>query len=255
MMNGDNNKNLIYKKRKSIFSFFHGDRSHRSRSGNEDSFLPSNIALTPLLKERFASLLTRLQRITQKRRLILQISSARPNEGSTTICYLSGRTMASSNLGDFLIIDCDIYHPDLHTLAKADLSPGLLDLFRGTHKISDVIKPTGVDHLYILPLGETIQVNQAQIMISQNIGPLLEELRNSYDCILIDSPPINLSSLTEIIGSYIDGTIMVIKANYTRREVIQAAINILDQAGVPISGLILNERQYVIPEYVYQRLK
>jgi len=163
--------------------------------------------------------------------------------------------MAASNLGDFLIIDCDIYHPDLHTLAQAELSPGLLDLFRGTHQISEVIKPTDIDHLYILPLGETIQVNEAQIMISQNIGPLLEELRNSYDCILIDSPPINLSSLTEIIGSYIDGTILVIKANYTRREVIQAAINILDQAGVPISGLVLNERQYVIPDFVYQRLK
>lgn len=233
------------------------DREHPDRRGSEDKrlFLPSNIGLTPMLKERFASLLTRLQRITQKRRLILQISSARSNEGSTTVCYLSGRTMAASNLGDFLIIDCDIYHPDLHTLAQADLSPGLLDLFRGTHQISEVIKPTGVDHLYILPLGETIQVNQAQILVSQNIGALLEELRNSYDCILIDSPPISLSSLTEIIGSYIDGTIMVIKANYTRREVIQSAIKILDQAGVPISGLILNERQYVIPDYVYHRLK
>jgi len=254
-MKSNNYFNQILKKLKSTLNFFNRAPSSRSAPETKDYFLPSNIALTPMLKERFASLLTRLQRITQKRRLILQISSAGSNEGSTTVCYLSGRTMAASNLGDFLIIDCDIYHPDLHTMAQAELSPGLLDLFRGTHQISEVIKPTAIDHLYILPLGETIQVNEAQIMISQNIGPLLEELRNSYDCILIDSPPINLSSLTEIIGSYIDGTILVIKANYTRREVIQASINILDQAGVPISGLILNERQYVIPDFVYQRLK
>lgn len=253
-MSDGNFFNLFRKKLKGL-SGSENVRCDRAESINEDFFLPSNIGLTPMLKERFASLLTRLQRITQKRRLILQISSARSNEGSTTVCFLSGRTMAASNLGDFLLIDCDIYHPDLHTLAQADLSPGLLDLFRGTHQLSEVIKPTSVDHLYILPLGETIQVNQAQIMISQNIGPLLEELRNNYDCILIDSPPVNLSSLTEIIGSYIDGTIMVIKANYTRREVIQAAINILDQAGVTIAGLILNERQYVIPDYIYRRLK
>jgi len=253
-MSDENNLNIITGKVKSLLG---ANKEHLDNSGlgEEDFFLPSNIGLTPMLKERFASLLTRLQRITQKRRLILQITSARSNEGSTTVNFLSGRTMASSNLGDFLLIDCDIYHPDLHTLAQADLSPGLLDLFRGTHKLSEVIKPTGEEHLYILPLGEAIQVNQAQIMISQNIGPLLEELRNQYDCILIDSPPINLSSLAEIIGSYIDGTILVIKANYTRREVIQAAINVLDQAGITISGLILNERKYVIPDYIYRRLK
>ena len=118
-----------------------------------------------------------------------------------------------------------------------------------------MIKETGIPHLYIIPLGKTIQVNQAQIMISQNIGPLLEELRSQYDCILIDSPPINLSSLAEIIGSYIDGTILVVKANYTRREVIQAAIRILEQAGITISGIILNERRYVIPDSIYRRLK
>lgn len=244
--------NPVIRKLKNIF------RSRPPRMGGPgtaEESLPFDILLTPLLKERFASLLTRLQRITQKRRLILQISSARTNEGSTTVSFLSGRTMAASNLGDFLLIDCNIYHPHLHTLAQTELSPGLIDLFLGTHQVSEVIKSTAVDHLYMLPLGKSIQVNQAQILISQNIGALLEELRNSYDCILIDSPPINLSSLTEIIGSYIDGTILVIKANYTRREVIQAAIKILDQAGVPISGLILNERQYVIPDFVYRRLR
>ena len=254
MLKKDVKLNLLHEKLKSLLSV-KKEYGGKPETIDEGFFLPSNIGLTPMLKERFASLLTRLQRLTQKRRLILQISSARSNEGSTTIPFLSGRTMAASNLGDFLLIDCDIYHPDLHTLAQAELSPGLLDLFRGTHKISEVIKETGIPHLYIIPLGKTIQVNQAQIMISQNIGPLLEELRSQYDCILIDSPPINLSSLAEIIGSYIDGTILVVKANYTRREVIQAAIRILEQAGITISGIILNERRYVIPDSIYRRLK
>ncbi len=244
--------NPVIRKLKNTFRF---QPPRMGGPGTAEESLPFDILLTPLLKERFASLLTRLQRMTQKRRLILQISSARSNEGSTTVSFLSGRTMAASNLGDFLLIDCNIYHPHLHTLAQTELSPGLIDLFLGTHQVSEVIKSTAVDHLYMLPLGKSVQVNQAQILISQNIGALLEELRNSYDCILIDSPPINLSSLAEIIGSYIDGTILVIKANYTRREVIQAAIKILDQAGVPLSGLILNERQYVIPDFVYRHLR
>ena len=217
--------------------------------------IPADIALSPLLKERFASLLTRIQRLTQKRRLILQITSARSKEGRTTVAFLSGRTMASSDLGDFLLIDCDLYHPDLHTLVRADSFPGLLDLFQGTHDLAEVIKETNTPHLYFLPLGRLLPINQAQILISQKIGALLEQLRVNYDCILIDSPAINLSSLPEIIGAHTDGTILVVKANFTRREVVQAGIKLLQDAGIKISGVVLNQRKYVIPEIIYRRMK
>ena len=76
--------NLLHEKFKSLLSV-KKEYGGKHKTIDEDFFLPSNIGLTPMLKERFASLLTRLQRITQKRRLILQMSSARSNEGSTTV--------------------------------------------------------------------------------------------------------------------------------------------------------------------------
>jgi len=226
-----------------------------SQDNPEDTFLPSDISLSPLLTERFTSLWTRMQRSTQKQRLIIQITSARSKEGCTTMVFLAGRTLASSNLGDFLLIDSDVYHSDLHSLLQVESSPGLLDLFQGQSTLEEVIKPTAFPHLYLLPLGSSLPINQAQILISQNIGALLEELRNNYDCILIDSPPINLSSLSEINGTYSDGTILVVRANFTRREVIQAAIKALENDGVVISGVVLNRRKFAIPEFIYRRMK
>lgn len=228
---------------------------HCKTRQEQPAFLPSDIVLTPLISERFTSLLTRLQRSTQKQRLIIQITSARSGEGRTTMVFLAGRTLASSNLGDFLLIDTDIYQPELHKLLGVESGPGLLDLFQGKQNLETVIKPTEFPHLFLIPLGTPLPINQAQILISQNIGAFLEDLRNDYDCILIDSPPINLSSLGEINGSYADGTILVVRANYTRREVIQAAIKTLKKDGVNISGIVLNQRKFAIPEFIYRRMK
>ena len=226
-----------------------------SSDNSEETVLPSDITLSPLLTERFTSLWTRMQRSTQKQRLIIQITSACGKEGRTTMVFLAGRTLASSNQGDFVLIDSDVYHPDLHSLLEVKMTPGLLDLFRGKATLEEVIKPTRFPHLYLLSLGSSLPINQAQILISQNIGALLEELRDTYDCILIDSPPINLSSLGEINGTYSDGTILVVRANFSRREVIQTAIKALEGEGVVISGVVLNRRKFAIPEFIYRRMK
>ncbi len=240
---------LEQKIRKQLFCFRKGGEA-------EDPFRTlSGIPLSTLLKDKFTGLWTNLQRSTQKGHLIFQITSSQRGEGKSTISYLCARTLADSNMGSFLLIDCNIYHPNLVDYFQAPSAPGLLEVLDGDIPFQDAVFKTNMDNLQFLPIGGKIPLIQAQILIAHKIGGLLEEIRDNYDCIIIDNASVVLSTLPESMGAFIDGTILVVKANSTRREVIQSSIAALEQSGITISGIILNERQFNIPDFIYRRMK
>lgn len=249
-------------KKKSLFSLF-GDRIGRWLTGSageepdrEELFRDlSDVGLSSLLKDRFSGLWTNLQRATQKEHLILQITSAQKEEGKTTIAFLGARTLASSNLGRFLLIDTNIYHPSLSELFQVPSSPGLLDVLEGDISYREAVTDTTIENLQLLTIGGPLPLIQAQMLIGRKIGALLEEIHLDYDCMILDAPSIVLSTLPETIGAFADGTILVVKANSTRREVVQTTIKSLEQAGIAITGIILNERTFFIPDFVYRHLK
>jgi protein-tyrosine kinase len=88
----------------------------------------------------------------------------------------------------------------------------------------------------------------------EKIAPILAGLRNSYRYILVDSPPVIPFLDPSILASQVDHVVVVVASNTTRSEVLNHAIDRLKSLGAPISGIILNKREYYIPQWAYRFL-
>jgi len=82
----------------------------------------------------------------------------------------------------------------------------------------------------------------------------LKALRWNFDYIVVDCPALRVSADAELLASIVDGVVMVVKAEETRRGQIERALQTLEDAGGNFLGLVLNERRYPVPDWLYQRL-
>ena len=82
----------------------------------------------------------------------------------------------------------------------------------------------------------------------------IEDLRNDFNYVLIDAPPLKGSAEAGLFARMADGLVLVLEANTTRRETAKKAKQILDASGVPVLGAVLNKRVFPIPEQLYRRL-
>ena len=80
------------------------------------------------------------------------------------------------------------------------------------------------------------------------------ELKNEFTYVIFDGAPINYYSDTILLGNLVEGIILTIYAGKTKREIVQNARFILDNAHINVIGVILNRRKYYIPEWIYRRL-
>jgi Mrp family chromosome partitioning ATPase len=89
---------------------------------------------------------------------------------------------------------------------------------------------------------------------SDRMRSRIAELRTQFDYVLIDAPPLSLGNEAVLMGRAVDGLVMVLKANSSRRESVRKAMHDLKDARVPVLGAVLNQRNYPIPETLYKRL-
>jgi Mrp family chromosome partitioning ATPase len=92
------------------------------------------------------------------------------------------------------------------------------------------------------------------LLNSDRMRSRLAELRTEFDYVLIDAPPLSLGNEAVLIGRGVDGLVMVLKANSSRRESVRKAIQDLENARVPVLGAVLNQRTFPIPQSLYSRL-
>lgn len=180
-------------------------------------------------------------------------SSAVPKEGTTTVCVNVARTLAKVYTGNVLLLDCNAIHPDIHRLLKTDASPGLIDILMKKIDLDGAIKRTNVKNFYVLTFGPAIQ-EPLSLLGSEQMEGLLTTLKSEFDYIFIDAPPILVSAVAELIAPWVDGSVLVIKANTTRREVVIKAVEKLIQQKDFI-GAIYNQQEFKIPQFLYKRLK
>ena len=91
-------------------------------------------------------------------------------------------------------------------------------------------------------------------MNSTRLNARIEELRQEFPIILMDSPPVNLYSDAISLGQSADGVVLVVSANSTRKEAARRAKQSFENAGARLLGAVLNNRTYPIPQVIYDRL-
>ena len=180
-------------------------------------------------------LLTQLDKETKT----IEITSSLPGEGKTTTAINLGFALAQ--VERTLLIDADMRKPNI--CKRFDLPPyhpGLANLISGTEKLNECIYLDEVSGLTIMPCGQR-PPNPLELLTSPKFACVLEELKQSFDRIIIDTPPVQVVSDSLIIAKQADAVIFIVKSNDTRVGVAQNGIGKLVRVNAKIAGVVLNQ--------------
>lgn len=169
----------------------------------------------------------------------IAVCSANQREGKTTSVIYLGTTMAQSGQRT-LLVDSDMRRPRLHKSTGVALTPGLSNLLIGEDDYDNLIKPTEVKDMFILPCGPT-PPNPAELLLTKRFEIVLGELARRFDRIILDSPPIQPVTDAVVLSKRVDGVVLVVRASKTLREELRRSARMIRDVGGAIVGVIVNE--------------
>ncbi len=205
----------------------------------------------PELLESFRTLKTHIQFSKKYRPMaIIQVTGANRLAGaSTTACNLA-LELACDLLDDrILLVDANLANPAVHQTFGLSEEPGLLNYLTEELDLQQVVQSTAKPNLQVMAVGKTATQIMSPFDLLKFIA-FLDEVRQQYTHVVIDSAPILVSSDSLNIATKVDGVILVAEANRTRFESIT---NIEDNLkhNARLLGIVLNKRRFVIPKILY----
>jgi tyrosine-protein kinase Etk/Wzc len=173
----------------------------------------------------------------------LVVTSAAPGEGKTLTAANLAVTLAYDGLR-VLLVDCDIRRPRVHGMFHVPRAPGLMELLTSSAAPGSpplpAIRTTSVNGLSVLPCG-ALPSNAANLLSGTRMRVLLQDLREQYDIIVLDTPPVLATADAGIVASRTDGVLLVVRAGTTDRNAAQRACQQLANVGARVVGTVLND--------------
>ena len=168
---------------------------------------------------------------------IIVVTSAEPEEGKSTTAGNLALCMAEGDK-KVILIDCDLRKPSLHKKFKTSNLLGLSDVIIGKADLDSVTHRYN-KNLFLLTSGK-IPPNPSEMISSKAMSHLLESLKDTFEYIIIDTPPLKVFSDSQILSTKADGTILVVRAEKTKKESAKSAIDLLKNVKANIIGIVLN---------------
>lgn len=175
------------------------------------------------------------------------VTSAGPSEGKSTIAMNLAIAMAQAGQ-KVLLLDTDLRRPRLHKALHLQAQQGVSSLVVGQGTLEQVAQPTEVPGLTVLPCGP-LPPNPAELLHTRAFAELLQRLRERYDLVVLDSPPIGPVSDALVLARQADGVLLVLKAGTTHREAARSARRALASVQARILGGVLNQVNLKDPRY------
>ncbi|MEM9588134.1 MAG: CpsD/CapB family tyrosine-protein kinase, partial [Planctomycetota bacterium] len=169
---------------------------------------------------------------------IIQVTSPLPGDGKSTISGNLAASIAQSGKKT-VIIDCDLRRPQITDNFASSDRLGLTDVLDGRCEYLDAIQPTPISTLSIIPSGP-IPANPAEALTLPEFGELLDTLREQYDYIVLDTPPLLLVTDPSITACHADAVLMAIKIRRKSRINAKEAVKILRGVGARLMGVVVN---------------
>jgi polysaccharide biosynthesis transport protein len=169
---------------------------------------------------------------------VILITSGTPREGKTVTAI--NTAIAFAQMGSrVLLIDADLRNSRCHNLLEMENHEGLTEILTGQRRSDELIFPTGIDGLACLTSGST-PPNPGRLLGSQTMKDMLLHLRESYDCILIDSAPVMPVTDTLYMMTMVDGVLLVVGPRIPKQRV-KHVCSRLNQVHAPLLGIIQNQ--------------
>jgi protein-tyrosine kinase len=173
--------------------------------------------------------------------------------GCSWTCARVAETLAGQKLGKVCLVDGNLRSPSLPAMFGVSNHYGLTDALAKAGSIRDFVKVLRSDNLWLLSCG-SLTAGSPNLLNSDGMKLRMAELREEFDYVLIDSPPLNTYADGVAIGQLADGLVLVLEAGSTRREAALKVTESLRAAQISILGAVLNKRTFPIPESVYNWL-
>jgi protein-tyrosine kinase len=199
--------------------------------------------------EQYRSLRGRIDALASQRPIkTLAVTSANSGEGKST-CAVNLATVTAMSVGrNVLLIDCDLRRPKIHWTLGLQPQAGLAEVLLNQATVTDAIQKLDGINLDILPV-RTIPPNPSELLASPEMQRLLEEVSGRYDRIILDTPACLGLPDAKSVSEICDGLVMVVRADVTPKEEVQAALDILDRRRVV--GMVLNASEATREQYGY----
>jgi protein-tyrosine kinase len=182
---------------------------------------------------------------------VLAVCSAIAGEGKTTVAVGLATTIAQ----DFpdrrvLLVETDFQRPALAQDFDVEATPGLVDCVAAGEPFQAAIRPTFLDNLHIVPVGGATR-HVGRPLRSSRIAALIDSMRQSYEVVILDLPPILANSDSVLLTDLADGAICVARSGVTPMNLVTKALEQLEEG--KLRGIVLNGTQTSIPTWL-QRL-
>ncbi|MFC1599155.1 GumC family protein [Candidatus Omnitrophota bacterium] len=221
--------------------------------------------------ESFRNIRTNL-RLNSSRKVIL-ITSAHPQEGKTVTLINVGLIAAQGGLKT-LLVSSDLRRPAIAKTFGLKRDPGLTEVLSGAATLNDglrnvtdimlgdmgfndVIKNSLIGNLWILPSGPP-PTNPAELLVSQKMTSLAKKLREDFDVVFFDSPPILPVTDASILAAFADAIVLCYEFGRTSRDALMRAKSQLDSLNANVAGIVLNHiksQMESIEPYPYYRYR
>lgn len=181
----------------------------------------------------------------------LLVASCFPGEGKTTVAV--NLAIALAQHGTTCIIDGDLRRPGVARAFGISCKQGLGDVLIGSVKLEEVLVPVeAVPNLTILPSGPIAPAHPGELVSSESMADLLRVLRQQFEFVLVDSPPILPYADGRALSPLVDGVILVGRAGFTNREALTRSVELLTEVhSAPVLEVVLNGADFVSPDYRY----
>ncbi|MEG2137747.1 MAG: CpsD/CapB family tyrosine-protein kinase [Oscillospiraceae bacterium] len=190
---------------------------------------------------------------------VIAVTSAMASEGKSITTLNLAISFAETG-ARVLLIDGDLRRPSIARLMEMNAKPGLSNVLVKLSDLRQTVRHSERSGLELLLSGD-IPPNPTELLGSERMRLLLEELRATYDYIFVDTPPVNVVADISILSRWMDGILFVVRAGESERDPVVSAVSQLEFAGAKLLGFVMNGAnsstggRYSYQKYHYKKHK
>jgi capsular exopolysaccharide synthesis family protein len=217
--------------------------SERGSKIVKDKSLDPNLAVFQRPKSRVAEAFRGVRTalmfgLKDKTHSVIQVTSPDPSDGKSTLASNLAASLAASGKR-VILIDCDLRKPKQHKLFSFDLSLGVTAVIAGQQTIEEATRETPVENLWVMTAGPRTD-HPGELLLKPEFDQLLQTLKQKYDFVIVDTPPILPVTDSAVIGPKVDGVVVVFRVSKYSKPHATQAVQQLEMVDARVLGIVVN---------------
>lgn len=169
---------------------------------------------------------------------VVMVTSSVPQEGKSTVSV--NLAFALGQMKKVLLLEADLRRPSIGKVLNDDpAAPGLLDFLAGTADLKSCIHKTANPNVFLVPSGQLLS-NPLELISSRRFGEMVDKLAETFEMVIIDSPPVVSVSDSLVLSKHASAVIYVVRADETPYQLARSGIRRMQEVDAPLLGVVLN---------------